>query len=254
MADNQDVVLQDKGTVRAVDRALDVLLCFRTKDELGLTEISKMIGLHKSTVHRLLATLEIRGFVRREQSDRYRIGWSILELTSGIYRSGDFSTVVFPEMTALRDRIGETISLYVRSGFERIRIQAVEGIHAVRRVANIGLRFPLHIGASGKVLLAFCNEPLLDQMEAAGTLPEHFDKAEFDRQLDDIRKRGYAVTFEEREAGAAAVAAPIINRHNQVSAALSISGPVDRFTDDNLELFIVACVESANLIGKVFPF
>ena len=254
MADNQDVVLQDKGTVRAVDRALDVLLCFRTKDELGLTEISKMIGLHKSTVHRLLATLEIRGFVRREQSDRYRIGWSILELTSGIYRSGDFSTVVFPEMTALRDRIGETISLYVRSGFERIRIQAVEGIHAVRRVANIGLRFPLHIGASGKVLLAFCNEPLLDQMEATGTLPEHFDKAEFEHQLDDIRKRGYAVTFEEREAGAAAVAAPIIDRHNQVSAALSISGPVDRFTDDNLEPFIVACVESANLIGKVFPF
>jgi DNA-binding IclR family transcriptional regulator len=254
MADNQDALLQDKGTVRAVDRALDVLLCFRTKDELGLTEISKMIGLHKSTVHRLLATLEIRGFVRREQSDRYRIGWSILELTSGIYRSGDFSTVVFPEMTALRDRIGETISLYVRSGFERIRIQAVEGVHAVRRVANIGLRFPLHIGASGKVLLAFCNEPLLDQMEAAGTLPESFDKAEFERQLDDIQRRGYAVTFEEREVGAAAVAAPIINRHNQVSAALSISGPVDRFTDDKIERFIVECVASANLIGKVFPF
>ena len=254
MADNQDALLQDKGTVRAVDRALDVLLCFRTKDELGLTEISKMIGLHKSTVHRLLATLETRGFVRREQSDRYRIGWSILELTSGIYRSGDFSTVVFPEMTALRDRIGETVSLYVRSGFERIRIQAVEGIHAVRRVANIGMRFPLHIGASGKVLLAFCNEPLLDRMESAGALPNNFNKAEFERQLEDIRKRGYAVTFEEREAGAAAVAAPIMNRQNQVSAALSVSGPVDRFSEANLERFIVACVDSANLIGKVFPF
>ena len=78
MADQQESVLQERGTVRAVERALDVLLCFRTKDELGLTEISKMIGLHKSTVHRLLATLETHGFVRREQTDRYRIGWSIL--------------------------------------------------------------------------------------------------------------------------------------------------------------------------------
>ena len=254
MAEHQEATWQDRGTVRAVERALDVLLCFRAKDELGLTEISKMVGLHKSTVHRLLATLETRGFVRREQSDRYRIGWSILELTSGIYRSGDFSTVVFPEMTSLRDRIGETISLYVRSGFERIRIQAVEGIHAVRRVANIGMRFPLYIGASGKVLLAFCDEPLLDHMEEGGLLPANFDKSEFERQLEDIRRRGYAVTFEEREAGAAAVAAPIINRHNQVSAALSVSGPVDRFTEASLERFIDACVESANLISKVFPF
>ncbi len=254
MSDHQESAFQDRGTVRAVERALDVLLCFRTKDELGLTEISRMIGLHKSTVHRLLATLETRGFVRREQTDRYRIGWSILELTSGIYRSGDFSTVVFPEMTALRDRIGETVSLYVRSGFERIRIQAVEGIHAVRRVANIGMRFPLHIGASGKVLLAFCNEPLLDRMETSGALPPDFNKSEFERQLADIRKRGYAVTFEERETGAAAVAAPIMNRQNQVSAALSVSGPVDRFTEAHLEQFIAACVDSANLIGKVFPF
>ncbi len=250
---NQEATTE-KGTVRAVERALDVLLCFRAKDDLGLTEISKMVGLHKSTVHRLLATLETRGFVRREQGDRYRIGWSILELTTGIYRSGDFSTVVFPEMTALRDRIGETVSLYVRTGYERIRIQAVEGIHAVRRVANIGLRFPLYVGASGKVLLAYCEEPLLARMEEEGLLPDNIDRIDFEHQLEDIRHCGHAVTFEERETGAAAVAAPILNRHNQVTAALSVSGPVDRFNEANLKLFIEACVESAKLISKGFPF
>lgn len=255
MADREETAPTDRGSVRAVDRALDVLLCFRSRDELGLTEISKLVGLHKSTVHRLLATLESRDFVRREtNTDRYRIGWSILELTSGLYRSGDFSTIVFPEMIALRDLIGETISLYVRSGYERIRIQAVEGIHAVRRVANIGMRFPLYIGASGKVLLAFCQEPLLQQMQDAQLLPDNFDRAEFERQLQDVRERGYAITFEEREAGAAAVAAPIFNRQNEVTAALSVSGPTDRFTPENIERFIEACMNSADRIGKVFPF
>lgn len=155
---------QEKGTVRAVERALDILLCFAGSDaELGLSDISKRLGLHKSTVHRLLASLESKGFIRRHSSaDKYRLGWSVLELVSNVYQSDALSSIVLPEMTRLRDQIGETISLYVRSGTERIRIQAVESNQPVRRVANIGMRLPLHVGASGKVLLAFSKESFED--------------------------------------------------------------------------------------------
>jgi IclR family transcriptional regulator, KDG regulon repressor len=242
---------QDKITVRAVERALDILLCFVGSDqELGLSEIAKRVGLHKSTVHRLIASLESRGFIRKHpQTEKYRLGWSILELVSHVYQSNDLSSIVLPEMTNLRDRINETISLYIRSGTERIRIQAVESNQPIRRVANIGHRFPLYIGASGKVLLAYSDESILNAvLEEA---QPKVSREELERQLEEIRKRGYAVSIEEREAGAAAVAAPVFDRSGQIIAALSVSGPVDRFTTESVQRFAKAVTESAAQLSKM---
>src|SRR5579875_2372505 len=89
-----------QATVRAVDRALDILLCFARSDGgLSLSEIARSVHLHKSTVHRLLASLQAKGFVRKHpQSDRYFLGWSVLELISGIYQSDELSSLVLPEM------------------------------------------------------------------------------------------------------------------------------------------------------------
>jgi IclR family KDG regulon transcriptional repressor len=242
----------EKGTVRAVERALDILLCFSgTETELGLSDIAKRIGLHKSTVHRLLASLESKGFVRRNPAtEKYRLGWSVLELVSNINRSDDLSMIVLPEMTRLRDQLGETISLYTRAGMERIRIQAVESNQPVRRVANIGMRLPLYVGASGKVLLAFADEPLEDFMNDP-SWPKDLNRDEFRHAIQTVREQGYAVSIEEREAGAAAVAAPIFSRNGQIVAALSVSGPVDRFTKEAVERFAVAVRQSAERLSKM---
>ncbi|MDI3258034.1 MAG: IclR family transcriptional regulator [Kyrpidia sp.] len=242
-----------RGTVRAVERALDILLCFSsTEMELGLSDIAKRVGLHKSTVHRLLASLESRGFIRRNpQTDKYRLGWSILELVSNIHQSGDLSTLVLPEMTRLRDLLDETISLYIRSGTERIRIQAVESHQPVRRVANIGQRLPLYVGASGKVLLAWSPPELVAETLSDPRIPESFDQEEFVRQLEQVRACGYAVSIEERETGAAAVAAPVFDREGQLVAALSVSGPVDRFTPEATMRFAQAVTTSARVIHQL---
>ncbi|PWI58093.1 IclR family transcriptional regulator [Sulfoacidibacillus thermotolerans] len=241
----------DRNTVRAVERALDILLCFGNDRDLGLTEIASRVSLHKSTVHRLLASLEAKGFVQRhQQSERYRLGWVVLELASQMFQSDDLVARVLPAMTELRDQIGETVSLYVRSGIERIRIQAVEGIHPVRRVANIGKRFPLYVGASGKVLLAFSDEQLLDELRSLGAFPEELDLAELRRHCDQIRSQGYAVSIEEREVGAAAVAAPIFDRQHKCIAALSISGPADRYTPNQVLHFAKACMQTAESISR----
>lgn len=243
---------QEKGTVRAVERALDILLCFSgTESELGLSDIAKKLGLHKSTVHRLLASLEAKGFIRRHpRTEKYRLGWSVLELVSNVYQSDDLSSIVLPEMTRLRDLLGETISLYILSGRERIRIQAVESNQPVRRVANIGKRLPLVVGASGKVLLAWQPE-LAQELMTDGTWPREVDKQEFRNQLRSVRDQGYAVSIEEREAGAAAVAAPIFTRSGELVAALSVSGPVDRFTDDAIERSARALQQSADILTKM---
>ena len=243
---------QEKGTVRAVERALDILLCFSgTETELGLSDIAKKLGLHKSTVHRLLASLESKGFIRRTRTEKYRLGWSVLELVSNIYQSDDLSSIVLPEMTRLRDLLGETISLYIRSGLERIRIQAVESNQPVRRVANIGKRLPLHVGASGKVLLAFSDRSVIEELLADPNWPADVNKNEVLAALDNVREQRFAVSIEEREPGAAAVAAPILSRTGEIVAALSVSGPVDRFTAEAIERHAQALKQSSDILTKM---
>lgn len=243
----------EKGTVRAVERALDILLCFSgTEMELGLSEIAKKVGLHKSTVHRLLASLESKGFIRRHpQTDKYRLGWTILELVSNVYQSDDLASIVVPEMTRLRDEVGETISLYIRIGKERIRTQAVESNQPVRRVANIGQRLPLYVGASGKILLAWSDPAIVQDVMNDPAWPKDLSKRDFKEALAKTRENGFAVSIEEREPGAAAVAVPIFGRDKQIVAALSVSGPVDRFSEEAVERFVPAAQRTARLIGKM---
>ncbi|TGU71893.1 MarR family transcriptional regulator, partial [Mesorhizobium sp. M00.F.Ca.ET.186.01.1.1] len=144
-----------KANVRSVERALDILLCFTDATDLGLSEISSRLSLHKSTVHRLLATLENKGFLIRDvQTEKYRLGFRIWELSANLTHNDDPATLLLPEMERLRDLVEETISLYVRDGNERIRIQAVQSRQPIRRVAPIGARMPLAVGASSKVLVA----------------------------------------------------------------------------------------------------
>lgn len=244
---------QDKGTVRAVERALDILLCFSgTEMELGLSDIAKKVGLHKSTVHRLLASLEAKGFIRRNaQTEKYRLGWSILELVSNVYQSDDLGSIVVPEMTRLRDLVGETISLYIRVGTERIRTQAVESNQPVRRVANIGQRLPLYVGASGKILLAWADSKIVDEVLGDPSWPKDLSKRAFRASLAKTVENGYAISIEEREPGAAAVAVPIFGRDRDIVAALSVSGPVDRFTPESVERFIPAAQQTAQIISKM---
>lgn len=105
-----------------------------------MTEIAERTGLNKSTVFRLLATLESKGFVKRDpDTEKYQLGFRIWELSAHLNRSKDPAVLFLPEMERLRDELDETVSLYVYDGIERIRIQAVESNQAIRRVAPVGV-------------------------------------------------------------------------------------------------------------------
>lgn len=245
--------LSGGASVRAVDRALDVLLCIAHSDGgLGLSDISRQVGLHKSTVHRLLLSLERKGFVRRSpESDRYLIGWTVLELLGNVYHSNELSTALLPEMTQLRDVTGETVSLYIRSGRERIRIQSVESHESIRNVAGIGKTYPLYIGASGKVLLAFADDDVVEDVLSDPLIPPTIHRSDLLQQLARIRTEGHAISIQERDAGAAALAAPIFIREPDLIAALSVSGPVSRFTYEKMSEFIDTVKEAANRMSKL---
>lgn len=239
-----------KSTVRAVERALDILLTFTGQTDLGLTEISSKIGLHKSTVHRLLSTLEEKGFViRNPATEKYRLGIRIWELAAHMSQSDDPAVLLLPAMEQLRDNLGETVSLYLRDGSERIRVQAVQSNQAIQRVAPVGARLPLSVGASSKVLVAFA--PIEEQEQLIKEFDPQipFDKETYLVQLQEIRALGFATSYEEREPGAAAVSAPIFDRKGNVAAALSVSGPVSRLSQETLHEYGPILVKAAAQMG-----
>ena len=251
--EGQKQAVDQKQTVRAVERALDILLCFTVEVELSLTEIAGRIGLHKSTVHRLLASLEVKGFVIRDpQTEKYRLGYRVWELSANLSRTDDPAQLLLPEMERLRDELGETISLNVRDGKERIRIQVVQSNQAIRRVAHVGVRLPLYVGASSKVLLAYIDEAEMERLIQDD--PEwfaHMNQSAFLDQLSAIRQQGYATSMEEREPGAASVAAPIFDLSGKFVAALSVSGPSSRLTLDKMVFYAPRVVQAAQLMGKM---
>lgn len=239
-------------TVRAVERALDILLCFADSSDLSLTEIATRVSLHKSTVHRLLASLEGKGFVLRDPgTERYRLGYRVWELSANLTQSDEPALILLPEMERLRDLIGETISLYVRDGHERIRIQAVQSSHSVRRVAPIGERMPLYVGASSKVLVAYAEPDFQRELLESPECPDYIDKQAFARQLDEIRRAGYATSFEEREPGATAFAAPVFNRTGKLVAALAVSGPANRWTLEEMQRYAPQIIAFAQRMSKM---
>jgi len=244
---------EGKTTVRAVERALDLLLCFTVQNEWAMTELAEKVGLHKSTVHRMLATLEEKGFVSRDRfSDRYRLGLRIWELSANMSGADDPAVLALPEMERLRESLGETVSLYIRDGAERIRIQAVQSNQAVRRVAPVGVRLPLYVGASSKVLIAFEEPSKREELLLDESWPASFDRSYYRDQLAEIEKLGYATSFEERETGAAAVAAPVYSRSRKLLAALSVSGPANRLTPEVMREHAPAIMESARRLSTMF--
>ncbi|GJM76174.1 IclR family transcriptional regulator [Paenibacillus macerans] len=241
-----------KLTVRAVERALDILMCFTKGSDLGLTEIAGEIGLHKSTVHRLMTTLEERGFVVRDPAtEKYRLGLKIWELSAHLSHNDDPAVLLLPLMERLRDRLGETVSLYLRDGNDRLRIQAVQSNQAIRRVAQVGARLPLYVGASSKVLVAYSDEPVTRAVLDSPDWPAGLDPAAYVSQLRQVRERGYATSYEEREPGVSAVAAPIFDRGGKIAAALSVSGPVSRLTPERLEEYGPVLIEAAREMGMM---
>ncbi|MEX2105123.1 MAG: IclR family transcriptional regulator [Bacilli bacterium] len=241
-----------KLTVRAVERALDILLCFTERTELTLTEISSEISLHKSTVHRLLTTLEMKGFViRNNETEKYRLGFRVWELSANLSDSDDPAVLFLPEMERLRDLLEETVSLYIRDRNERIRVQAVQSNQTIRRVAPVGARMPLSVGASSKVLVAYADDATQHMILNDSSWPETISKDKFMEQCEHIKQKGYATSVEEREQGVSALSVPIMNRSGQLIAALAVSGPVTRLTVESMEKHAELLMETATRLGKM---
>ncbi len=246
--------------VDAVDRALAILECFSTdRTELGISELSRELGMHKSTVFRSLTSLEARGLVVKDPGTRrYTVGAKILQPAGAYLSTVDVREKAKPFMEDLRSQTKETVSLYVPAGDRCVCIERLESPLEIRRVIRVGDQVPLYVGSTGKLALAFMSEGARALVfSRLKTDPPRdraaLDLAALDVELESIRRRGYAMSHEERVPQVSSVSAPVIDASGQVAAALSVSGPLIRFGEErvaqHVRLVVQAAAEVSALMG-----
>lgn len=225
---------------RAVERALDVLRTIgEARAEPGLSDIADDLGLHKTTVFRLLGALERAEFVvRDEERQRYQLGPALFRLASQARRASGLHEAARPELEALAHDVGETATLEVLVGREVLILDEVHGRFLVGGAPEVGMRWPAHATSTGKVLLAAA-EVEEERRGASAPRPPAgrlarlgpntiTSRAALERELAKVRRDGYAVGMEELEPGFVAISAPVRNAHGRTVAAVSVGGPKAR--------------------------
>jgi DNA-binding IclR family transcriptional regulator len=207
------------------------------KAELGVTELSHQLNLHKSTVSRLLASLQHEGFVEENPVTRkYRLGMALVTLGGLVVQRLDITQNALPYMRELADVTQETVNLAVRDWDEAVNIAEVPSPQPVRYTGWVGRRVPLHCTSTGKILLAYLPSAERDALitrELAKCTPNTMTESdELRQELARVRKRGYAVCREEYDVGLNGVAAPIQDHTQGVVAVVNVAGPAFRLSPD----------------------
>ncbi|NLG85176.1 MAG: IclR family transcriptional regulator [Firmicutes bacterium] len=245
-------------TVQSVERSLAILEAMAREGEpMSLKDISAEVELTPSTVHRLLATLMSRGFVRQDPSTgHYFLGLKALEIGTSLLTALEIRSIARPFLWRLVEECGETANLAVLDGLEVVYIDQVETENLIKMRARLGWRGPAHCTAAGKVLLAALSDAELDRLLAGRILKRHTvrtitDPERLREELRRVREEGYALDFGEMEPAIRCAAAPIRNHEGAVAYAVSVSGPSVRINGDRLRRVILPVVlRAAEAIGK----
>ncbi|MDB5828633.1 MAG: transcriptional regulator [Variovorax sp.] len=230
--------VQDKSaeSVRAVDRALDILSAFRgVAGGLTVAELLKRVDLSRPTLYRLLRTLENKGFVASSgDPQRFRLGPSVAQLAHSWNAGLNLADVAAPAMRRVWEATGETVALFVPEGLMRLCVAEMPSLEALSFRRGVGYRERLVRGASGRSILAQIESGIDLESYAAGV---DVDLEKCRIELAKIRKRGYAVSRNELIEGAVAIAVPVFDGSNRVVASLGVFGPSVRLSQAKVDAF-----------------
>jgi len=229
-------------SVRCVDRALDILLCFTREDPARtMTQIAETVGMSKTTVHRLLATLEHKRFLTRDKATGvYRLAFRFIEMASLALQDVELNRWAHPYLKDLSAKYGETVDLSILDGTRVMYLEVIESSQRVKLAAAVGQRLPAFFTASGKALLAFVPEEQLEKILAENLANHNGEKAslpsleEAKKDLRLVAERGYAISEQEYEDQINAVAAPIFDAERRAIASIAIVGPSFRLPKERL--------------------
>ncbi len=242
-------------SVQTIHRASAILRCFvENGTELGVTSISRQVGIHKSTVSRLLSALREEGFVEQNpENGKWRLGLGLLGLAGAVLERMDLHKVSLTPLRILSTQTQETINITVLDSNECVTIESIISHKSIQHTGRLGRRTPLHCTSTGKVFLAFLTPEERDVLLSDTLLPctenSIVDRSILEQELNRVRELDYAITHEEYEEGLSAVAAPIRDHTGQVLATVSISGPSYRMGPNQIEKFTDPLKDAANNIS-----
>lgn len=203
--------------IGVLDRAVDIMSAVAAQPQ-SLADLMQSTGLPRATTHRLAVALEAHRLLSRDGEGRFTLGPRVGEFAAA--RPDPLVLAAGPALAWVRDECSESSQLYRRDGNDRVCIAAAERISGLRTTVPVGSRLPLTAGSGAQVLCAWA-EP--------DSVAEIVRRASFSaRTLADVRRRGWAQSVAQREAGVASVSAPVLGPGGRALAAISISGPIER--------------------------
>jgi len=223
--------------VGVLDRAVDVLDAVENGAR-SFTAIAEATGLTKPTAHRMITALQAHGFLMHVGGVGYALGPRLLNLATTALRELPLRQIARPALERLARTTGESAQLYVRHGDRRICVDTVESANELRTIVRVGASLPLGRGSAGKVFLAW------------GPPPDE-DVEDIRRSIATTRRRGWADSYGEREAGVASVSAPVFGPHGQLLAAISVSGPRSRLAPLQAKRYGPAVVDAAKQVERL---
>ena len=232
--------------VTSVDHALRLLAAFQDHPSLAVRETAELLGVAPSTAHRLLTTMQASGFaVQDPTTRRYGAGPALVAVALASLQRIDVGRVARPHLTALAAETRETVSLAVPEGATIRFIDSVEGPDVVRVRSRIGLAVPAHTSAAGKALLAGLGREELFRLYPTARLQRRTPRSIGSRalllkELEDVRKLGYATSIEEGMPGIASVAVGIRDLRGRLIAALAVVVPAERLDASRTERIALA--------------
>ena len=242
---------------QTVEKALNILELFAEKETpLGITELSRMLELNKSTIHRILSVLSKRGYVNKDGHTRkYMLGYKTLEIGGALLNQIHIRDVAAAQMVKLACETLQTVRLGVLDNGEVLYVDHAEGKDPIRLHIKLGSRGPVYCTASGKAMLAFMDRFEAQQILASIELRPYTintitDSGELKCELERTRKRGYSFSNEEYSKDVRAIGAPIFDLRGSVVGAISLIAVSLRMQQKHTREFAQKVMETAAEISR----
>ncbi|MGH8923129.1 MAG: IclR family transcriptional regulator [Acidimicrobiia bacterium] len=244
------------SAVQSIERAFAVMEALAVSPA-GITDLSLRVDLPKSTVARLLATLESLRAVERTGNGRYRIGLGLVQLSGAVDVGAAMSSTVMPHLRGLADSLGETAGFSVPTGYSVHYLAQVESPNAVQVRDYTGLKLPMHVGPSGLCMMSHWPKEDLDRylkrsLEAYTTKTVTSPRLIRER-LQSVRAEGHCWIYEEFAEGLNSVAAPVLDHMGRVLGALHVHGPAYRFPSASPALIAKEVMQAARQFSVLTP-
>lgn len=231
-----------KNPVQSAERIFQVMEVLADNGEMGLMELSAALGLHKSTVHRLLMSLIYMGYAKQDEAtQKYMLSYKVVSMAGKVLDRTDILQVAKPYLERLSDISGEAVHLVQREENNILYIYKIEAkVGTIRMVSHVGMVHPMYCSGVGKAIMATLPEDEVKQIWNESIIEKKTDKtitdyAKMQEILEEVRENGYALDDEENEKGVRCIAACLYGHQREVKYAFSISGPTSRMTKERVK-------------------